>query len=313
MKNYYLILFTISAIGVFASSAISAGPQLKWVYVSSGITVDRWESDGLRWNEKQEFPKILRSINIGAQWNVGGSHSLFFSLPAFYNSTESFWSNEEKVLKTSSGKQSLGYMYFKRPVISAFGVGDIQVEYTWYAPFARLELALWAPTGYDPDRKVFYSPESVRPNAGYEYNAPWTGFGVWRVGPGISAGNGMHYGWAQTSLVVYKPQGDRPGQVEEWDFSVSGGYSFSAPLSRMWKLKPKADAGYSSYHWEGRNRPRRVDFSVTPGAALSFTPTWQHELSFSVGATAYARSVEHAEDIDSPRKLNFGVYYGYYR
>jgi hypothetical protein len=287
--------------------------KLKWLYVSASSIWERWESGGLTWTKSDFYPENLNYLNTGGQLAIGRKLYTTLGFSVFYNRVESFSNLEEQVVKTNSGYRSVGLVRYSRPAVQTFGLGDIKLGVmTSLKPFKH-GINVWIPSGYKSKERIFHHAHGTLPQVGFHLARPWTGFGVYRIGYALSlSGRGQYLAFFP-SIVVFKPGGARLGMVEKGDFSLNGAYAATVPLTNKLRLKPKLDAGYGRYHWEGKDRKPRKDLSIQPGMGLSFSPHWSREIAVSLAVTAYGYSNDKGEVIDSPRKITLGLYYGLYR
>jgi hypothetical protein len=262
-------------------------PKVKWLYLSSGMYLDRWggggaEGNGFSWISKDRAlnpPQSLYSLSAGAAMSITPAVGLAIGAPLFYNTFEPYTDG--------------GGVDHKRS--HRAGVGDFEIALPIKLGKAVLQPQLALPGPYD--RK---------------YLVPWTGFGVYRGSLGVSYPYKSHYAWAAAERVLYKPRGEDSGLVEAGDFTLKGGYAWKRKLAAHFQGKAGVDLAYTSFTWQP-NTESQDNFSIDPKISVSFFPEWRHELALTLSATLYsAQGGEEDFRSYASRRVFVGMYYGFY-
>ncbi len=267
-------------------------PEISWIYLSSGISLDHWRGsgangDGLAWQAKDNSlntPHTLRSFNAGGAMRFPGLASDFgVSLHARY------FANSLQAFTTRDGYPS--------QADHAQGFGDVDLEgfYKWSASRSGMKNTLMAglriPGPYEPSINI------------------WSGFGVYRMllGYAFTLGNSrVHF---RSDWVLPLRLDESVVLVRAGDFEAAGGYRFTHRLSRTLKVKPGIDFGYARYRWKGF--AAQSEMSADPVASLSWNFLPSRELSFSSAITAYSREDGYGAAYGS-RRVSAGIYLGWY-
>jgi hypothetical protein len=285
------------ALGIYLATAISAcasegdwwpiNPKVKWLYLSSGIYLDRWGGGGasgndFSWHAKNRSlnpPQTLTSISAGGSLALTRCIGLSLSMPFFYNTFEEY-------------SDRFGGLH---PTDSRSGLGDFDIGIPIKIAKVTMQPQLSIPGPYDT-----------------KYLAPWTGFGVYRGGLGISYPWLAHSIWVAGETVLHKPSGENSGMVEEGDFAVKGGYGYKLKLNPQLQVKGGMDLAYTSFRWQPTAKAQTT-FTADPKVSFSVSPHHGQELSLSASGSLY--STQGGEpDFRSyaSRRIFFGAYYGVY-
>jgi hypothetical protein len=262
-------------------------PKVKWLYLSSGVYLDRWggagdEGNGIAWTPKYRAlnpPQALYSLSAGAAASITPVIGLALNAPVFYNTFEPYTDK-------SGGEHKRSHRS---------GIGDIEIAMPIKLGKATVQPQLAVPGPYDR-----------------EYLVPWTGFGVYRGALGVSYPWRTHFFWANAERVLVKPSGKDSGLVEAGDYALKGGYSFKSRLAKRFQGKLGSDVSFTSFTWQP-SADAQYNFSIDPKLSLSFFPEWKHELAFTLSATLYSTQGGE-EDFRSyaSRRIFAGFYYGLY-
>lgn len=262
-------------------------PKLKWLFLSSGVYLDKWGGDwvsgnGFYWKPKSRYlnpPQTLMSLTAGGSMSLTSNVGLYLALPVFYNTFDPYKDgfNGSHVMNHRSG------------------VGDLEIGIPIRFKTLTVQPQLAIPGPYDP-----------------KYLAPWTGFGVYRASLWVSYGLRSHFVWSSGEAVLYKPTGKYPGMVEPGDYALKGGYGYKWVLRPKLQLKGGIDAASTSFRWQPSAKAQ-TSFTADPKIAFAYSPFSGHALSATMASTLY--STQGGEpDFRSyaSRKLFFGLYWGRY-
>lgn len=262
-------------------------PKLKWLYLSSGAYLDRWggggkDGNGFSWINKNRSlnpPQTLMSISAGGSLALTQRLGLSLSMPFFYNTFDEYSDR-------FGGLHTRDYRY---------DLGDIEIGIPIKFGKATLQPQVNIPGLYES-----------------EYLVPWTGFGVYRAALSMSYPYRAHSAWVMGETVLIKPSGDKPGLVEEGDYTFKGGYGYKIKICPTLQMKGGLDLAYTSFRWSPFAKAQTT-FSADPKLSFAIYPRKGQEFSLSTSGSMY--STQGGEpDFRSyaSRRIFFGAYYGFY-
>lgn len=253
--------------------------RLQSVSASSGLYLDRWagtgEGNGLGWKLRDNHinrPQTNLSGSLGAGVALARRTSLQVGVGFFHSRLESL------------REAGTGDSY---PEQTKTGVGDFEIGLR--QGWSRLQFGtkLVIPGPYDP-----------------EYEEPWAGMGVWRLGLDAGAGWERYYGYASGEFVVAETD---DGMALAGDFLWKAGANAKFAATPLLTLKPGVDVGYSSVRWVAGVDPLNL-FSVDPKLTVVVARHWKRSLAFTLGGTVYShQSGEGFLNVYAPRKLFLGM------
>ena len=290
------ILFLLAGGLVLGETNKKAKGKIDWLYASLSFHFEHWVEvddpsgpltrferiqDVGHLPENLDRPQSFYTLNLGGQYSFPNGISLLANIPFFLNAVESY-----NFFDTSATPQYTG------------GLGDPRFELGYKWRFLSLRWRLGFPGGYRINRSPF---------------VPWAGFSVFRMGFTFALTSSRHYVAITPDFVLADPF---KRAEEDWvllgDVEIYSTYVYTQPVLKWFALKPSFAYSYSSYHWNGEDNDPELNHKIYLGIALSFTPTWQNEVSISISGTAYASKFQTIE-LNNTRAIIIGIYYGHYR
>jgi hypothetical protein len=260
----------------------AATPKLQSVSLSTGLYLDRWAGDG----DGNAFGWKLRDDAINRpQTNFSGALGAGISLTptTLLQGSMGFFHSRLEELQASGNGEDLKEK-------SKTGLGDFEISVQ-----QKIELMESWTVG---SKLVIPGPYEA------EYEDPWAGMKVWRLGLNIGKGFNQYYAWGSGEAVIASSD---QGMGEVGDFLLKGGVNAKYSLSPLLTLKPGLDLNYSSIRWVTGTDPLNL-FSVDPKITLILARHWKRSLALTVGGTLYShQSGERFLNIYAPRKIFLGL------